>query len=86
MTSRELLAIKEEFNKSFWKLIQRNLLDQITAMRKDASLMHITSLNDQSDRDELLYGANALEKFVEGFPQTIDELYKQNLEKEETHE
>lgn len=86
MTSRELLSIKEEFSKPFWKLAKSTILDKVADLRKTGSLTHITNQNDMSDRDEALYGANALEQFVEGFPQTIDELYKQQLEKEETNE
>jgi len=86
MTSRELLSLKEELDKPLWKTIEKTILAEIVQRRKDASLLHVKDLDTQSERDELLYGANALEQFVEKFPQNLNEQYKQALEKEETHD
>lgn len=86
MTSREILEVSSGLQSPFWKYCKERLLTQINEMRKDGSLTHVSDINTQSERDELLYGANALEQFVEKLPHELNDAYKQALEKEETHE
>jgi len=86
ISSRDILSLKEELNRPLWKLIEKTILAEVVQRRKDGSLLHVKDLDTQSERDELLYGANALEQFVEKLPRDLDEQYKQALEKEETHD
>lgn len=86
MDSEQLRSLKEELNRPLWKYIEKTILADIVQMRKDASLTHVQDLDTQSQRDELLYGANALEQFIEKLPRDLDDKYKQALEKEEKHD
>ncbi len=80
--SRTWLEIQSGLRSPLWLYLDEVLKEKISDMRATASRMHMANQDDVSTRDELLYGANALEDFFNSAPHTIEENYKEAVEKE----